>query len=109
MGKGEFLVKQVFVDDDFNHRKGERGVRAGPRLNPLGRLGGRFSANGIDYDEFAAVFHHLLEALEIALLGDSGIVTPGDDVIAFLDLIACVKEALSINRHLGGAGSSAAQ
>lgn len=109
VGKGEFLVKQVFVDDDFDHRKGERGIGAGPRLNPLGRFGGRFSANGVNYDELAAVFHHLLEALEIALFGDSGIVAPGDNVIALLDLVARVKEALSVNRHFSGASSSAAQ
>ena len=89
--------------------EGERGIGAGPRLNPLGRFGGRFSANGVNYDELAAVFHHLLEALEIALFGDSGIVAPGDNVIALLDLVARVKEALSVNRHFGGTSSSAAQ
>ncbi len=105
----ELLVVEPLVHDDLEHGQAERRVGAGPGLQPVGGLGGRLGVDGVDHHELAAVLHHVLEALEVALLRDGGVVAPHHDVGAVLDLVAAVEEALAVDGHDGRRGARAAQ
>ena len=101
VGQQELLIIELLIYDGLQHGKPQGRIGAGPGSDPIGSLGGRLGVNRIDHHELAAVVHHVLETLEVALLGDGGIIAPDDAVGAVLNLVAAIQEALAVNVHDG--------
>ena len=95
----ELLIIELLVHDGLQHRKPQGCIGAGPGSDPVGSLSGRLGIDRIDHHELATVFHHFLETLEVALLGDGGIVAPNNAIGAVLNLVTAVQKALAVNVH----------
>ena len=79
----EVVVVEVLVNDDLDHRKGERGVGAGAQLQMDVSVSSQPGDARLDGDELAAELHGVGDPMahEEVRVGDGGVAAPNDGAL----------------------------